>query len=159
MARVQETEVTILSDREIAATGIGTSPAAIEAFRDIQRTVYELQPQDTADAAQAAVAAAAAAEASATAAANAAGAADTAQGRADQAYALAETKVTKDVGPTFTAPTSGVSRAALPSYTGATASLTYTPAELQEVMDQVNRLTTRLAAVITDLRANGALKP
>lgn len=162
---VRDREYTLLSDREIAGTGLGSSPAAVAAFGDLQRAVYTDQPADTAAAQEAAAqaqGAAAGAQSSAdnaqASADNAGNAANAAQQRADAAYALADTKVTKDAGPAFSAPVGTVSRAALPAYTSGTAGTTYTQADMQAAMDQIAALTSRVAALITDLRANHALK-
>ncbi|WP_398457423.1 hypothetical protein [Sphingomonas albertensis] len=178
MARVTDNEYTFLNDREIAATGIGSSPSAVQAYGDLQRAVYELGPADTADAQNAADGAQAsadvadekaagaqtAAEAADTKAADAQTAAedagtraDAAQTRADDAYDLAGEKVTKNVGPVFAASLASESRAALPAYVGGTAGAVYTIADMQAVMDQVAALTSRVAALIIDGRANQSL--
>ncbi len=165
MAQVEDFAYTQLGDREIAASGLGTSPRGIAAYRDLQRAVYELQPIDTA-AAQAAADAAAESAALADAAANAAqetgelaqGTADSAMARADDAYDLAETKVTKDNGPTFAAPIATPARTALPSYAGGGAAVAYDQAEIAALKAQVAALTGIVAGIITDLRANGALR-
>lgn len=165
MARMQDTEYTFLNDREIAATGLGVSPSSVQAYADLQRAVYELSPADVGDAQAAADGAQVSADTadskaeSAGARADAAQAdADTAQGRADDAYTLAGTKVAKNNGPVFTAPAATPSRAALPAYAGGTAAGVYTATDMQAVMDQVAALTSRVAALIVDLRANQALR-
>ena len=157
MSRIEEQEYTVLSDREIAGTGLGTSPAAVAAFSDLQRAVYADQPADTAAiqaSADAAASAAGSAQASADASAAAAG---TAQTRADDAYVLAGTKVAKDVGPSWSVPTATPARTALPAYTDGTASVTYDATEIGALKTQVAALTAALAAVITDGRANHSL--
>ncbi len=164
MGRITDQEYTYLSDREIAGTSIGTSPAGVAAFSDLQRAVYEDQPQDTKEALDTATQADGKAVAaqdtadSAQASADDAGArADAAQTSANDAYDLAGTKVTKDVGPTFAAPTASPSRVTLPAYAGGTAGATYTQADMQAAMDQIAALTSRVAALIVDLRANHSL--
>ena len=166
MARVgyEQEDYTVLSDRDIAASGIGTSPTGIAAYRSLQRAVYEDQPADTADAqaaAEQASQAAAAADAAAVEAAVQAeqGKADaaTAQGRADDAYALADAKVARDVGPVFAAPLATPSRNALPAYAGGGAAALYDPAEVSALKAQVAALTATVAALVVDLRGNGAL--
>lgn len=171
MARVTDNEYTFLNDREIAASGIGSSPSAVQAYGDLQRAVYELAPADVGAAQSAADGAQAAAEvaddkasgAQATAesadakAEDARDRADAAQVRADDAYDLAGTKVSKNVGPAFSAPAASASRAALPAYTGGTAAAVYSAADMQAVMDQVTALTSRVAALIIDGRANQSL--
>jgi len=155
---------TILNDREIAGTGLGTSPAAVRAFADLQDAVYQDQPGDTAAVQEAATAAQGAADAAGTAAAGAQESADAASDqamaarkRADDAYALADTKVSKNVGPTWTAPTAPQIRTAVADYSG-TASATYTQAEVQTLMDRVQALTRQVAALVTDGRGNGSLR-
>jgi hypothetical protein len=146
VAKVRDQEYTYLSDRDIAGTALGTSPAGVAAFSDLQRAVYEDQPQDTQEALDSAVAAddkavaAQGAADSAQASADDAGArADTAKSRADAAYALAAGKVTKA---NVTAP---------PNYAG-TASITYTQAEVQALMDRVGSLTTTVQAIAAALK-------
>jgi hypothetical protein len=159
-------DYTQLDDRTIASTGIGTSPEAVALFSDLQQAAYADGPADTAAAqavAEQGVAAAATAQGAAdtanATASSAQAAADAAQLRADDAYELADGKVTKDAGPTFAAPTATPSRAALPTYAGGTAAATYTQADVQALIDQVAALTSRVAALITDLRGNHALTP
>ncbi|WP_380778077.1 hypothetical protein [Sphingomonas sp. R86520] len=165
VSRVTDNEYTFLTDREIAASGIGSSPSAVQAYGDLQRAVYELAPADVGDAQAAAEAAdgkaTGAQEAAETAdgkAEDAGTRADAAQGRADDAYDLADTKVSKNVGPVFSAPSGGASRSALPAYAGGTASAVYTPSDVQALMDQVAALTSRVAALIVDGRSNQSLK-
>jgi hypothetical protein len=165
MARMDKNEYTFLNDREIAASGIGSSPSAIQAYGDLQRAVYELAPADVGDAQAAAdvadgkaTGAQEAAETADSKAEDAGTRADAAQERADDAYTLAGTKVTKNVGPTFSAPAASPSRSTLPVYTAGTASATYAPSDVQALMDQVAALTSRVAALIVDGRANQSLK-
>ena len=162
-ARVETNEYTRLSEREVAGSGIGTSPSAIAGYMDLQRAVFEDQPNDTADVREAAdQAQQSAAGAQDTAddalfdAATALAAADDAQERADDAYDLAATKVTKNLGPPWAAPTATPSRAAVTSYTG-TASATYTQVEVQALMDRVTLLTNLVAGLVVDGRANESL--
>jgi trimeric autotransporter adhesin len=159
-------EYTYLNRRDIAGSGLGSDPKTIAAFESLQQAAYEDNPAATDAAQQSADQAQSAADGAQTSADAAQSSADaaqtsaaTAQGRADDAYDLAQTKVTKNAGPVFTAPAGSVSRAALPAYTAPTASATYDPAQLQALMAQVEALTLRVSAVITDLRANGALTP
>lgn len=165
MPKLDEAELTRLTDREIAASGIGSSPAALRAYRDLQTAVYELQPFDTAavqsEAAAAAELAENAGDLANTAQATgelAQGTADSAMTRADDAYDLADTKVTKNAGPTFAAPVAAPARTALPAYTGGAAAVAYDQAEITALKAQVATLTSIVAGLITDLRANGALK-
>lgn len=146
MARVVDLEYTVLNDREIAGTALGTSPAGVAAFSDLQRAVYQDQPQDTQEALSAATtadskatSAQSAADTAQASAADAGTRADTAQARADAAYTLAGGKVTKA---TITAPT---------NYS-ANASATYTQSEVQALMDKVSNLTTTLQAVVAALK-------
>lgn len=159
-------DYTQLDDRTIASTGIGTSPEAVALFSDLQQAAYADGPADTAAAqviAEQGVSDAAGAQSSANDAQSTAefaqGSADAAMERADDAYDLANGKVTKDAGPTFSAPTATPSRAALPAYVGGTAAATYTQADVQALTDQVAALTSRVAALITDLRGNHAITP
>lgn len=75
MSRVLDSEFTVLTDRDIAASGLGTSPRGVAAYASLQRAVFEQQPADTADILGAADAAQ--------------GAADAAQQAADDAMAAA----------------------------------------------------------------------
>jgi hypothetical protein len=168
---MDKNEYTFLNDREIAASGLGSSPSAVQAYGDLQRAVYELTPADVGDAQKTADVAdgkavnaqetaddaGARADAAQDTADTAKEKADTAQVRADDAYDLADTKVAKDVGPVFAAPVAAVSRDALPAYLGGTAGAAYTADDMQAVMDQVAALTSRVAALITDGRANHSL--
>jgi hypothetical protein len=157
MARMQDEQFTYLSDREIAGTGLGTSPAAVAAYSDLQRAVFEASPADTQAAQDAAEAAGKAASGAQETAELAQGSADAALMRADDAYDLAETKVTKEVGPVFAAPAAVPSRSALPAYSGDNAGAIYSQSDMQDLIDQVEALTSRVAALIVDLRANGSL--
>lgn len=139
MASVDDVEFTILSDREIAGTGLGTSPSAVSSYSDMQRFVFQLQPADT----KAVEAKAGAAQESANAAQAtgdaAQSAADGAQVRADDAYTLAEGKVTKT---TLTSPA---------AYSG-TASATYAQAEVQALMEKVASLTVTVQQIVAALK-------
>lgn len=157
MARMQDEQFTYLSDREIAGTGLGTSPAAVAAYSDLQRAVYEASPQDTQAAQDAAEAAQATSEMAQGSADAALIRADDAYDRADEAYDLADGKVSKDVGPVFAAPLATPARAPLPAYAGGSAGATYTQADVQGLIDQVSALTACVAALIVDGRANGSL--
>jgi hypothetical protein len=157
--RLTDNEYTYVSEREVSGSGLGTSPATVAAFMDLQRAVHQDQPADTAEAQAAADAADTKAQGAQASADQAQGAADTAQGRADAAYHLAETKVSKDAGLPVAAPTATPSRASLPTYSGAPASATYSATEISDLKAQVAALTGLLAAVVTDLRDNHALTP
>jgi hypothetical protein len=164
---------TRLDDREIASSGLGTSPASVSAYSDLQQAVYQDQPAYTAAvnivADQAVLDAAAAQEtgefAQGTAdsammrADDAFEAAGVAQARADDAYDLADGKVDKDAGPAFAAPTAAPTRTAVPAYAGGPAAVAYDAAEITALKAQVAALTGLLAGVVTDLRANHALTP
>jgi len=170
--RVVDQEYTVLNDREIAGTGIGTSPAAVAGYSDLQRAVYQDQPADTAEVAASANAAATSAAtaqdfaeqagldaADAGARADAAQAdADAAQKRADDAYTLADGKVSKNATPTWAAPSGTLTRTALATYVGGTAAATYDPAQMQVLMDSHAAWTQRMAALVTDLIGNDVLK-
>ncbi len=93
--------------------------------------------------AAAAAAAAAAAQATATAALT--------QAAADIRY------VRQDIGAAWTVATGTVSRATFATYAGQTVSVGYVQAEVQAIDDHVKVLSQRLAALIDDLKANGAL--
>jgi len=173
MARMeQRDDYTQLSDREIAGTGIGTSPAAVAAYNDLQRAVYDDQPQDTKEAletgkaadqkAQGAQASADQAQASADDAGGRAdaaqGSADAAQASADDAYALADTKVSKDATPKWGVPSGTLSRDTFATYAAPTASATYDAAQVQALMATTQLLSRIVAALVTDLAAIDALK-
>lgn len=154
--RAQEDDYTFISERVLTGSGFATSPELISGIVDLQRRTID-QTADAADISAATDAAQGSADAAGAAASGAQTSADTAKTRADAAYALADTKVTQDVGPSFAAPVGAVSRAALPAFTPGAAGLVYSQTDMQAVLDQVTALTTRLAAVISDLRGNGAL--
>jgi len=161
--RTQEDDYTFISERTLTGSGFATSPELISGIVDLQRRTID-QTSDSAEIGAAAEAAQGAADAAQGAASGAQTSADTAQARADAAYnradaayALADTKVTQDAGPSFAAPSGALSRSALPSYAGGTAAATYTQADMQAAIDQIAALSSRLAAVIVDLRGNGAL--
>jgi len=163
MARMRE-DLTFINDRDAVGSGLATSPVGVAWIRDIQQSVYVDAPADTAEAQakadQADTRAGNAqdsADAAQTSANGAQAAAEAAQSRADDAYDLAGTKVTQNVGPSFAAPAAAASRIALPAYTGGTAAATYTQADMQALIDQVAALTSRVAALITDGRANKSL--
>lgn len=165
MARLQQDDYTYLSEREIAGTGIGTSPAAVAFYQDIQRAIYQDQPADTAEAQAAAAAADTKAAGAQTAADAAQGAADSAssradaaQDRADAAYGLADGKVSKNATPEWSAPTGQLARTSVAVYTAPTAASAYDPAQMQALMDSHQAWTRRMAALVTDLIAIGALK-
>jgi hypothetical protein len=166
MARLDQNDYTYLTDREIASTGLGSTPAAVSFVADLQRAVYTDQPADTAVAQETAeqgvtvgTAAQVAADTAQTTADQSLTDAATAQVRADDAYDLAEGKVQKDAGPAFAAPLATTSRAALPAYAGGVAAVAYDAAEVGALKAQVAVLTAQLAAVVTDLRGNHALTP
>jgi hypothetical protein len=156
-------DYTVINERTIAGSGLGASPELIAGLLDQQRATYVDGPADTSQAqatAEQGVASAAMAQSSADgaqASADQAGTrADAAQIRADAAYALANAKVAKDAGPTWQAPTATSSRAAFADYT-ATATATYTQADVQALMDRVSLLTKLVAALVTDGRNNHSL--
>lgn len=151
-------DYTLLSEREIAGSGLGTSPSAVAGYLDLQRAVYEDQPQDTAAIEQAAQGAQDTADDALFDANSALALADDAYELAEDAYDLAGTKVSKDVGPVWGAPTATTSRSSFADYT-ATASATYTQAEVQTLMDRVSLLTKIVAALVVDGRANHTLTP
>lgn len=66
--------------------------------------------------------------------------------------------VRQDVGASWTAPTGTLARTALASYAGQTVSNPPTQAEMQALDDAVKAMSQAVVAIITDLRANGALK-
>lgn len=164
--RIDRFEPTLLSDREIAATGLGATPAGVRGYSDLQEAVYSLQPQDTADAHAAADAAQNSAQNAQDSATAASDSASVAQKRADNAYALgksaydlADTKVTQDVGLSWAPPTGTASRAAFATYESPTISNPPTQAEVQALADALQAHSRALKAVIDDLRANHALTP
>jgi hypothetical protein len=65
--------------------------------------------------------------------------------------------VLQDVGPAWTAATGTAARTALASYAGQTVSNPPTMAEVQAIDDALKALSQALVALITDLKANGAL--
>jgi hypothetical protein len=65
--------------------------------------------------------------------------------------------VRQDVGSAWTAATGTASRAALAAYVAPTISNPPTQAEVQAIADALQATTQALVAIITDLRANGAL--
>lgn len=65
--------------------------------------------------------------------------------------------VEQDVGAAFADPTGTVSRSTFATYAGQTISNPPTQAEVQAIDDHVKLLSQRVAAVILDLRTNGAL--
>ncbi len=152
-------EYTYLDERVISGTGLGTSPEAVRGILDLQQAAYQDNPADTAAAQQSADAAKGAADAAQMDASQGISDAATAKARADAAYDLADTKVTQDVGPPFPAPLAAPSRTAVPTYAGGTAGAVYTQSDVQGLMDQVAALTGIVAALVTDLRANHALRP
>ena len=154
--RTQADDYTFISERVLTGSGFATSPELISGIADLQRRTVD-QTADSADIGAAAEAAQGSADTAQATASGAQTSADTAKARADAAYTLADTKVTQDVGPAFAPPSGALSRDALPSYAGGTAAATYTQADMQAAIDQIAALSSRLAAVIVDLRGNGAL--
>lgn len=65
--------------------------------------------------------------------------------------------VKEDQGPTWALATGTVARTTFGTYAGQTVSVLYTAAEVQTIDDHVKVLSQRLAAVIADLKGNGAL--
>lgn len=162
-----------LTRREIAASGIGSDPKAISAFEDLQEFAYRSNPaaaeaaKATAEQAGAAAATAdtkadaaqGAADAAAGTASAAATAAVAAQNRADDAYDLAATKADKSTGASWAAPSGTEARTGISAYSAPTISNPPTQAEVQAIADAVQTLSRAVVALITDLRATGAIKP
>lgn len=164
MARVTEREYTYLSDKDIAATAFGTTPAGVAFVRDIQQAAFQDSQVDIKAATQVAADAGTKADSAQQTAAAATASASTAQDRADGAYTLANSaytlangKVSKDAGLPWAAPTGTASRAAFATYTAPTISNPPTQAEVQALATALQAHSRALKAVVDDLRANGAL--
>lgn len=172
-------EITQLTRADISAA-VNGNPRAIRAFEAIQRMALSIGPENTeaanntaeqgvADAASAQGTADVARTEAATAQTTADGAqvtadnaqtsANTAQTRADDAYTLAEQKAGLSAGPAWAAPSGTLSRASLASYTAATISNPPTQAQVQAVANALQAVSQAMVALITDLRATGAIKP
>jgi hypothetical protein len=65
--------------------------------------------------------------------------------------------VRQDQTAAWTSPSASVSRGALPAYAAPTISAAYTQAEVQAIATQLAAVTSAVAGLISDLRANGAL--
>jgi hypothetical protein len=178
LAVLAEREYTEISRSEIASSGIGVSPRGIASYEDLQRAAFSEGPaaseaaknaadQAALDAgvadAKAVVAGVVAEEAQGTADAammradDAYDRGDEAYERADEAYDYADTKVAKDFGATWGAATGIAARTAYEAYEAPTISNPPTQAEVQGVADAVQAMSRRMVALISDLRANGAL--
>lgn len=163
---VEDSEFTILNRREIAASGIGSDPKAVASYEALQNAAFNSNPaaaaaaQETADTAAAAAATADAAATAAQSAADTANAsASDAQTRADDAYDLAATKVTKGAGAAWAAPSGTAARTSLAAYVAPVVSNPPTQAEMQALADAVQAISRAVVALVTDLRANEAIKP
>lgn len=76
--------------------------------------------------------------------------------RIDHFEAL-EPLVRQDQGAAWTAPSASAARSALPAYAAPTISAAYTQSEVQAIATQLAAVTSAVAGIITDCKANGVL--